>query len=84
MVNPKMKKTLDLTLEYLRRVYSFCYYCVTENDSIHELTRPCGAGHHRRATPPDDWRMDQKSGLMSLLVVVPGLYLFSCVDAVLD
>ena len=42
------KKTLDLLVEYLRRVYNFCFFCVFESDSIHELTRKCPGGHLRR------------------------------------
>ncbi|KAK2865248.1 hypothetical protein FQN49_003767 [Arthroderma sp. PD_2] len=42
------KKTLDLTVEYLRRVYNFCLYCVFESDSVHELVRKCPGGHLRR------------------------------------
>ncbi|OAL74672.1 hypothetical protein A7D00_0266 [Trichophyton violaceum] len=42
------KKTLDLTVEYLRRVHNFCLYCVFESDSVHELVRKCPGGHLRR------------------------------------
>ncbi|RBQ86695.1 hypothetical protein VDGD_04465 [Verticillium dahliae] len=42
------KKQLDLMIEYLRRVFNFCFYCVFESDSIHELTRKCPGGHLRR------------------------------------
>ncbi|CAK7263756.1 hypothetical protein SEPCBS57363_000731 [Sporothrix epigloea] len=42
------KKQLDLLIEYLRRVFNFCFYCVFECDSIHELTRKCPGGHLRR------------------------------------
>jgi hypothetical protein len=42
------KKRLDLLVEYLRRVYNFCLFCVFESDSIHELTRKCPGGHLRR------------------------------------
>ncbi|KAI1368846.1 hypothetical protein F5Y08DRAFT_230702 [Xylaria arbuscula] len=42
------KKQLDLTIEYLRRVFNFCFFCVFESDSIHELTRKCPGGHLRR------------------------------------
>ncbi|KAK2735263.1 hypothetical protein FQN57_001207 [Myotisia sp. PD_48] len=42
------KKTLDLIVEYLRRVYNFCFFCVFESDSIHELVRKCPGGHLRR------------------------------------
>jgi hypothetical protein len=47
----EIKKVLDLTIEYFRRVYSFCFYCVSENDSVHELQRKCFAGHFRRPPP---------------------------------
>ncbi|KAL3476327.1 hypothetical protein BJX99DRAFT_247001 [Aspergillus californicus] len=42
------KKKLDLMVEYLRRVYNFCFFCVFECDSLHELTRKCPGGHLRR------------------------------------
>lgn len=42
------KKRLDLTIEYLRRVFNFCFFCVFESDSVHELTRKCPGGHLRR------------------------------------
>ena len=42
------RKTLDLLVEYLRRVYNFCFFCVFEADSVHELTRKCPGGHLRR------------------------------------
>ncbi len=42
------KKQLDLMVEYLRRVFNFCSFCVFESDSIHELTRKCPGGHLRR------------------------------------
>lgn len=42
------KKKLDLLVEYLRRVYNFCFFCVFESDSIHELVRKCPGGHLRR------------------------------------
>ncbi|KAK1984122.1 hypothetical protein LZ30DRAFT_687152 [Colletotrichum cereale] len=42
------KKQLDLMIEYLRRVYNFCFFCVFESDSVHELTRKCPGGHLRR------------------------------------
>lgn len=43
-----MKKKLDLCVEYLRRVYNFCFFCVFESDSVHELARKCPGGHLRR------------------------------------
>ena len=42
------KKTLDLLVEYLRRVFNFCFFCVFEADSVHELIRKCPGGHLRR------------------------------------
>ena len=42
------KKKLDLLVEYLRRVYNFCFFCVFESDSVHELVRKCPGGHLRR------------------------------------
>ncbi|KAL5121268.1 hypothetical protein ACEQ8H_000736 [Pleosporales sp. CAS-2024a] len=42
------KKKLDLMIEYLRRVYNFCFFCVFESDSVHELIRKCAGGHLRR------------------------------------
>lgn len=43
-----MKKKIDLMVEYLRRVYNFCFFCVFESDSVHELVRKCPGGHLRR------------------------------------
>ena len=42
------KKKLDLMVEYLRRVFNFCLFCVFEADSVHELVRKCPGGHLRR------------------------------------
>lgn len=42
------KKQLDLLIEYLRRVFNFCFFCVFESDSVHELSRKCPGGHLRR------------------------------------
>jgi uncharacterized C2H2 Zn-finger protein len=42
------KKQLDLMVEYLRRVFNFCFFCVFESDSVHELIRKCPGGHLRR------------------------------------
>ena len=42
------KKKLDLCVEYLRRVFNFCFFCVFESDSVHELSRKCPGGHLRR------------------------------------
>ncbi|TKA45995.1 hypothetical protein B0A49_13360 [Cryomyces minteri] len=42
------KKKLDLLIEYLRRVFNFCFFCVFESDSVHELQRKCPGGHLRR------------------------------------
>ena len=42
------KKNLDLLVEYLRRIYNFCFFCVFESDSVHELIRKCPGGHLRR------------------------------------
>ena len=42
------KKQLDLMIEYMRRVFNFCFFCVFESDSVHELTRKCPGGHLRR------------------------------------
>ncbi|KAI9740382.1 MAG: hypothetical protein M1834_004962 [Cirrosporium novae-zelandiae] len=42
------KKKLDLLVEYLRRVFHFCFFCVFESDSAHELVRKCPGGHLRR------------------------------------
>jgi SERRATE/Ars2, N-terminal domain/Domain of unknown function (DUF4187)/Arsenite-resistance protein 2 len=45
------KKKLDLLVEYFRRVFNFCFFCVFESDSAHELTRKCPGGHLRRPRP---------------------------------
>ena len=42
------KKKLDLLVEYLRRVHNYCFFCVFETDSVHELQRKCMGGHLRR------------------------------------
>ncbi|KAL9106078.1 MAG: hypothetical protein Q9227_008864 [Pyrenula ochraceoflavens] len=42
------KKLLDILVEYLRRVFNFCFFCVFESDSVHELVRKCPGGHLRR------------------------------------
>jgi len=68
----EIKKVLDLTVEYFRRVYSFCFYCVSENDSVHELQRKCFAGHFRR--PPPDSMQDSKTS------TVPPTFLFSLIE----
>ncbi|RMZ77997.1 hypothetical protein DV737_g4077, partial [Chaetothyriales sp. CBS 132003] len=43
-----VKKKLDMIVEYLRRVFNFCLFCVFESDSVHELIRKCPGGHLRR------------------------------------
>lgn len=43
-----VKKKLDMLVEYLRRVFNFCFFCVFESDSVHELVRKCPGGHLRR------------------------------------
>ena len=43
-----VKKKLDMLVEYLRRVFNFCFFCVFEADSVHELIRKCPGGHLRR------------------------------------
>jgi uncharacterized C2H2 Zn-finger protein len=43
-----VKKKLDVAVEYLRRVFNFCFFCVFESDSVHELVRKCPGGHLRR------------------------------------
>jgi hypothetical protein len=43
-----IKKKLDLMVEYLRRVFNFCLFCVFESDSVHEMIRKCPGGHLRR------------------------------------
>lgn len=42
------KKKLDLLVEYLRRVFNFCFFCVVEADSVIDLERKCAGGHLRR------------------------------------
>jgi len=63
----EIKKLLDITVEYFRRVYSFCFYCVSENDSVHELQRKCFAGHFRR--PPPESTTDVKPSNFPLISV---------------
>jgi hypothetical protein len=62
----EIKKVLDLTIEYFRRVYSFCFYCVSENDSVHELQRKCFAGHFRRP-PPETTSVPKTRNYLSIL-----------------
>ena len=68
----EMKKLLDLCIEYFRRVYSFCFYCVAEGDSVHELQRKCYAGHFRR--PPPDGPLDAKAGNPSHSFMMQGRF----------
>ena len=56
-----LKKKIDIGVEYLRRAFNFCIYCVSSSDSIHELTRKCPGGHIRRPTPPSDYAADQRT-----------------------
>ncbi|CCX29655.1 Similar to Zinc finger protein C725.08; acc. no. O94326 [Pyronema omphalodes CBS 100304] len=56
-----LKKKIDIGVEYLRRTFNFCMYCVSSSDSIHELTRKCPGGHIRRATPFPDFVADQRT-----------------------
>ncbi|KAI9469006.1 MAG: hypothetical protein EXX96DRAFT_590070 [Benjaminiella poitrasii] len=42
-----LKKMLDMTIAYLRRVHMYCYYCALECDSSEELTRRCCDPHCR-------------------------------------
>ncbi|CAG8595725.1 4466_t:CDS:10 [Funneliformis caledonium] len=43
----KVKRALDIHIEYLRRTHLFCYYCGSESDSIEELARKCPGRHLR-------------------------------------
>jgi hypothetical protein len=56
-----LKKKIDIGVEYLRRAFNFCMYCVSSSDSIHELTRKCPGGHIRRPTPSPDFIADQRT-----------------------
>ena len=56
-----LKKKIDLGVEYLRRTFNFCMYCVSSSDSIHELTRKCPGGHIRRPTPFPDFTADTRT-----------------------
>ncbi|KAK9722993.1 hypothetical protein K7432_002293 [Basidiobolus ranarum] len=47
----QIKKSLDLHMEYLRKVHLFCYYCGIEADSLEEFTRKCVERHLRKTTP---------------------------------
>ena len=71
----EIKKVLDLTIEYFRRVYSFCFYCISENDSVHELQRKCFAGHFRRP-PPEESTTDSKTSPppLHLLIMLTDRY----------
>ncbi|TGZ80079.1 hypothetical protein EX30DRAFT_68890 [Ascodesmis nigricans] len=56
-----LKKKIDIGVEYLRRAFNFCMYCVSCSDSIHELTRKCPGGHIRRPTPSPDYTADART-----------------------
>ncbi|OAD05251.1 C2H2-type zinc finger transcription factor [Mucor lusitanicus CBS 277.49] len=45
-----LKKSLDMTIAYLRRVHMYCYYCALECDSAEELSRKCCDPHCRTIT----------------------------------
>ncbi|CAJ0625334.1 8356_t:CDS:10 [Entrophospora sp. SA101] len=55
-----VKKTLDMYIEYLRRVHLFCYYCGSESDSIEELSRKC-PGRHLRSLVGTDTKNPSKN-----------------------
>jgi hypothetical protein len=49
----EVKKSLDLLLTYLRRVYYYCHYCGRERaDCAEEFLRRCGTHHYRRRVRP--------------------------------
>ncbi|KAG9298191.1 hypothetical protein G9A89_002679 [Geosiphon pyriformis] len=43
-----IQKSLDMYLEYARRVHLFCYYCGSDSDSIEEFARKCPGRHLRK------------------------------------
>ncbi|KAK9478427.1 hypothetical protein V1514DRAFT_280988 [Lipomyces japonicus] len=49
-----IKKEHDLTVQYLRRVFAFCFYCLQNCDSVCDLIKKCPAGHERRSEPSID------------------------------
>ncbi|KAI8642566.1 hypothetical protein BD408DRAFT_416434 [Parasitella parasitica] len=56
-----LKKSLDITIAYLRRVHMYCYYCALECDSAEELARKCCNPHCRTiASAPADETADPK------------------------
>ncbi|RKP05178.1 hypothetical protein THASP1DRAFT_20109 [Thamnocephalis sphaerospora] len=59
----KMKKQLDLLIEYLRQVHMFCYYCGFGADNPMDLERRCPIQHYRKVgeipeSPGAYWRAD--------------------------
>ncbi|OMH80779.1 Serrate RNA effector molecule-like protein, partial [Zancudomyces culisetae] len=50
------KKELDLSIEYLRKVHYYCYYCSAVYENREDFSRKCAPVHYRRpcssATPP--------------------------------
>jgi hypothetical protein len=47
-----VRARLHRSVEYLRRVHLFCYYCAEQFESQAELHRVCGDLPHRRSTLP--------------------------------
>ncbi|PVU95232.1 hypothetical protein BB561_001966 [Smittium simulii] len=43
-----MKKELDISIEYLRRVHFYCYYCGTISDNPQDFSRKCASHHYRK------------------------------------
>ncbi|PVU94124.1 hypothetical protein BB559_003080 [Furculomyces boomerangus] len=43
-----MKKELDLSIEYLRNVHFYCYYCGNVSENPEDFSRKCATHHYRR------------------------------------
>jgi len=57
----KIKKELDLYIEYLHRVHLFCYYNATEAESIEDYDRKCPVLHRQLPKAPAATTSDNES-----------------------
>ncbi|CAG8555537.1 8571_t:CDS:2, partial [Ambispora leptoticha] len=55
------QKSLDLYLEYARRVHLFCYYCGSDSDSVEEFARKCPGRHLRKKGEPAKTSKDKQN-----------------------
>ncbi|CAG8546017.1 4633_t:CDS:10 [Paraglomus occultum] len=59
--NMRIKKSLDLHMEYLRRTHLFCYYCGSDSDSMEEFTRKCPGRHLRKSAATNETKAPSKN-----------------------